>query len=77
MHEFGSCGTGIYELGRVDVLCLFYFCTFKHDFSGCGTGNHDLERVDGLWLFYFSSSAKLNATVLIDLLLNFEVEHSF
>ena len=23
-HEFGSCGTGIYELGRVDVLWLFH-----------------------------------------------------
>ena len=28
-HEFGSCGTGIHESGRVDVLWLFYFCTIK------------------------------------------------
>ena len=34
-------------------------------------------RVVVLWLFYFCSSAKLNATVMIDLILNFEVEHSF
>ena len=42
-------------------------------------GYYDLERIDVLWLFYFCSSAKLNATVVIDLILNFdfEVEHSF
>ena len=76
-NAFGSCGTGIYELRRVDVLWLFYFSTIKHEFGGCGTGNYDLERVDVLWLFYFCSSAKLNATVVIDLILNLEVEHSF
>ena len=67
-HEFGSCGTGIYEFGRVDIRWLFCFCTIKHEFGGCGIT---------IWKELMSSSAELNATVVIDLILNFEVEHSF
>ena len=63
-----------YELERNDVLWLFYFCTIKYEFGGCGPGNYDLERVYILWLFYFCSSAKLNATVMVDRILNFDVD---
>ena len=59
-HEFRGRGTVNCELERVDVLRLFYFCTIKHKFGSCGTGNYELERV---------------ATVMVDLILNFEVEH--